>query len=120
MVGMERISFHSYAITGEVIPRDNNCWWITTVYGPQSCEDKVNFLRELTERRSLCPGPWLLLGNFNMILDQLDRNMMSWFRHFVHEHELKHLYLHGHLFTWSNEREAPTLTRINRTLISVD
>jgi hypothetical protein len=28
--------------------------------------------------------------------------------------------LHGHLFTWSNEREDPTLTRIDKVLATVD
>jgi hypothetical protein len=28
--------------------------------------------------------------------------------------------MHGRLFTWSNEREVPTLTRIDRALVSVD
>jgi hypothetical protein len=121
------VSYDSHAITGEVVPRDNNRWWITTVYGPQTHEDKIAFLHELAERRGLCPGPWCLLGYFNMILyaeeknnDHLDRRIMSSFRHFVQEHEIKDLYLHGRRFTWSNEREAPTLTRIDRALVSVD
>jgi hypothetical protein len=50
----------------------------------------------------------------------LDRNMMSRFRNFVEEHELKDLYLHGRRFTCSNERELPTMTRIDRALVSVD
>jgi hypothetical protein len=62
------VSLDTYAITGEVIPRDNNSWWITTVYEPQTHEDKLSFLQELAERRILCPRPWLLLGDFNMIL----------------------------------------------------
>jgi exonuclease III len=122
-----RVSFDDFAVTGEVIPRDNNRWWITTVYGPQTNEDKLRFLQELTERRSLCPGPWLLLGDFNMIMfaeeknnDRLDRRMMARFRQFVQEHEVKDLYLHGRSFTWSNEREVPTLTRIDRAIASVD
>jgi hypothetical protein len=126
-VDIERVSFDSYAVTGEVVPRDNNRWWITTVYGPQTHDDKLGFLRELAERRSLCPGPWLLLGDFNMILyaeeknnDRLDRFIMSRFRHFVLEQEVKDLYLHGRRFTWSNEREVPTLTRIDRAMVSVD
>jgi hypothetical protein len=28
--------------------------------------------------------------------------------------------MHGRLFTWSTEREVPTLTRIDRALVSVD
>jgi hypothetical protein len=37
--------------------------------------------------------------------DRLGRGMMSRFRSFVLEHEIKDLYLHGRRFTWSNERE---------------
>jgi endonuclease/exonuclease/phosphatase family metal-dependent hydrolase len=127
IVDIERVSFDPYAVTGEVTPRYNNRWWITTVYGPQTREEKLSFLFELAERRSLCPGPWLLLGDFNMIFyaeeknnDRLDRFMMTRFRHFVQEHEIKDLYLHGRRFTWSNEREVPTLTRIDRDFASVD
>jgi hypothetical protein len=83
---VDRTSLDPHAITAEVIPRDNNRWWPTTVYGPQSNEDKIEFMRELAERRSLCPGPWMILGDFNMILhaedknnDRLDRNMMAIF-----------------------------------------
>jgi hypothetical protein len=45
--------------------------------------------------------------------------MMTTFRHFVQEHEIKDLYLHGRRFTWSNEREVATLTRIDRAFVSV-
>jgi hypothetical protein len=69
----------------------------------------------------------MVAGDFNMILnaseknnENLDRNMMQRFRAFVHEHELKDLYMHGRTYTWSNERERATLTRIDRVLVSVD
>jgi hypothetical protein len=127
VVDIASISLDTHALTGEVIPRDDNRWWITTVYGPQSSDDKISFLQELGERRSLCPGPWLLLGDFNMILsaaeknnDRLDRSMMSRFRSFVLEHVIKDLYLLGRRFTWSNERATPTLTRIDRAFASID
>jgi hypothetical protein len=64
----------SYAISGQVHARDGNSWWITVVYGPQSTEDKVRILTELTERRNLCPGAWLLIGDFNMILRASEKN----------------------------------------------
>jgi exonuclease III len=127
MIEIAHISFDTYAITGEVKTKDNNRWWLMTVYGPQSREDKLSFLTELTERQSLCPGQWMVVGDFNMILfaseknnENLDRFMMARFRCFVQELELKDLYMHGRLFTWSNERELPTLTRIDRALVSVD
>jgi hypothetical protein len=68
----------------------------------------------------------MVIGDFNMILyaseknnANLDRNMMSRFRSFVQEHELKDMYMHGRVYTWSNEREIPTLTMIDRALVSV-
>jgi hypothetical protein len=97
------------------------------VYGPQRREDKVQFLRELSERRRLCAGPWIVIGDFNMILRaseknnrNLDRHSMTSFREFVAEQELKEIYMHGRLYTWSNEREVPTMSKIDRALVSVD
>ncbi|KAK1604291.1 hypothetical protein QYE76_027964 [Lolium multiflorum] len=46
--------------------------------------------------------------------------MMQRFRAFVHEHELKDMYMHGRTYTWSSERERATLTRIDWVLVSVD
>jgi hypothetical protein len=69
----------------------------------------------------------MLIGDFNMILraseknnGNLDRSSMRRFRDFVARLELKELYLHGRLFTWCNEREVPTMTMIDRALVSVD
>jgi hypothetical protein len=68
-----------------------------------------------------------VVGDFDMILNTLEKNntnldrpMLARFRRFVHELELKDLYLHGRLYTWRNEREGPTLSRINRALVSLD
>jgi hypothetical protein len=72
----------------------------------QSREDKMIFLTELSERHSLCPGPWMVVGNFNLILfaseknnENLDSAMMARFHRFVQEFELKDLYMHGRVFT---------------------
>jgi hypothetical protein len=42
------------------------------------------------------------------------------FRHTVQALELQDLHLHGRTFTWSNEREHPTLVRLDRVLVSLD
>jgi exonuclease III len=126
-IHVQLVTFDTHSVNLEIRNGDSVRWWLTAVYGPQSNADKTLFLAELKERRALCPGPWLLLGDFNMILraseknnTNLDRTMMNKFREFVAELELKELYMHGRLFTWSNEREEPTLTRIDRALVSVD
>jgi mannosylglycoprotein endo-beta-mannosidase len=127
MLSITNIVLDSFSLMGHVKTLDQNNWWITVVYGPQEDVDKIQFLQELTERRSLCSGPWILLGDFNLILraseknnENLNRPMMNRFRHFVGNLELKELYMHGRLFTWSSERENPTLSRIDRALVSVD
>ncbi|XP_071685294.1 uncharacterized protein [Lolium perenne] len=127
VVCVDQVSFDTFSLNAEVTAPGGEPWWVTVVYGPQRKEDKFLFLRELEERRALCIGPWLIIGDFNMILraseknnDNLDLGMMARFRDFVRSMELKDLYLHGRLFTWSNARENPTLTRIDRALVSVD
>ena len=69
----------------------------------------------------------MVLGDFNMIIRATDkyntninRRMMGKFRDFVDDHELKEMYMHGRRYTWSSERDASTLTKIDRVLTTVD
>jgi hypothetical protein len=50
----------------------------------------------------------------------LHRRMMGRFRRFLNDSELKEIYLHGRRYTWSNERETPTLVWLDRVFVSVD
>jgi exonuclease III len=127
VVQLKNISLDSYSINAEVHGHGGRAWWITVVYGPQSSAEKIQFLAELTERCALCHGPWMIIGDFNMILraseknnTNLDRTSMRRFRDFVACLDLKELYLHGRVFTWCNEWENPTMTMIDRALVSVD
>lgn len=102
-------------------------WALTSVYGPQVDVDKVAFLDELRTVRSLLDGPWMVAGDFNLILEAADKNgtninrrNMGSFRRFVNDTELKDIHLHGRNFTWSNEREQPTLVKLDRILVTID
>jgi hypothetical protein len=102
-------------------------WWLTVVYGPQGDSEKELFLEELSAVRDACSGPWAVLGDFNLILDEADKNNdsinrrnMSRFRQTVAELELLDIHLHGRRYTWSNERRSPTLVRLDRALVSID
>lgn len=106
---------------------NTSSWWLTNVYGPQSDDDKVSFLNELRSFRSIHGGPWTVVGDFNMIYLASDKNNqninkrnLGRFKHFINEHELKDISLRGRLFTWSNERERPTLEKLDRVLVSID
>jgi endonuclease/exonuclease/phosphatase family metal-dependent hydrolase len=77
--------------------------------------------------RDACPGPWAVTGDFNLILneadksnDRIDRANLRRFRRTVANLELQDLHLHGRCFTWSNERDVPTLIRLDRVLVSID
>jgi exonuclease III len=93
-------------------------WSITAVYGPQGDNEKLQFLGELRWVRHSVTDKWLILGDFNLILqaedksnDNLNRRLMGAFRDVVRDLELKELNLRGRKFTWSNDR---TQTRIDR------
>lgn len=53
-------------------------WWFTRVYGTQDDNEKLLFLQELRDVRALCPGPWLLAGDFNLIHQAEDKNNQIW------------------------------------------
>lgn len=102
-------------------------WWLTVVYGPQDVMEKTLFLDELAAARDLCDGAWIVIGDFNLILEAADKSSgrinrasMLRFRCFVDEAELQDLHLVGRSYTWSNERERPTLVRLDRALTSLD
>lgn len=43
-------------------------WWITVVYGPQEDNAKIEFLNEIKQIKTSVSEKWLLIGDFNMIL----------------------------------------------------
>jgi hypothetical protein len=97
------------------------------VYGPQDDHEKVMFLQELRYIRNVCNGPWLVVWDFNIILQAYDKNnsnlnrpMMHRFRRLIEDVALKEIPLHGGRFTWSNQREAPVLVKLDRVFCSVD
>lgn len=98
-------------------------WFLTAVYGPQGDLDKLHFLGESHWLQHLVSDKWLLIGDFNMILqasdksnDNLNRRLMGAFRDVIEDLSLKELSLRGRKFTWSNDR---TQTRIDRAFCSV-
>lgn len=102
-------------------------WWLTCVYRPQGDDNKLLFLQELRDVRAACHGPWIVLGDFNLIVkaedknnDNLNRAMMGRFRRLINDLGLHDVYLHGRKFTWSNQQDSPTLVRLDRVLYSTE
>ena len=106
---------------------DGASWWLSCVYAPQGIAEKIDFLHGLTTVRTHCLGPWLVVGDFNMILSNedknnsnLDRNMMGRFRRWKDDLALLEIPLTGRKYSWSNGQSNPTLVRLDRMFCSAD
>jgi hypothetical protein len=104
-------------------------WWLTCVYGLQGTEEKIAFLQELRDIKGQCHGPWLLVGDFNLIYKDEDKNntnlsrpMMSRFRRFINDVPVKVMPLIGRKFTWSSSSSSssPTSVKLDRIFYTVD
>jgi exonuclease III len=100
-----------------------NTWGvtITVVYGPQGDVAKLQFLQKLRDIHPPRHDRWLILGDFNLIYQAEDKNnsnlnrrLMGSFKAVIDDLGLKEISLNGRRFTWSNEQDTPTLTRIDR------
>jgi hypothetical protein len=100
--------------------KNGSCWWFTGVYGPHQDNLKSSFLHELREIRDTCVGPWIIGGDFNLIFREEDnsnsninRAMLGDFRRLINSLDLKEIPLKGRRYTWSNQRDAPTLVKLD-------
>jgi len=117
----------TFSLSVQFSPASSQAWWLTCVYGPQGDDNKILFIQEIRTVRAACPGPWLLLGDFNLITNSEDKNsgtvnraMMGRFRRLISDLELKDLPLLGRKFTWSNRQDSPTLVKLDRVLCSLE
>lgn len=69
----------------------------------------------------------MVCGDFNIIYmavdknnGRLDRRCMSCFRSFLDAAQLEELHLNGRRYTWSSERDRPTLERLDRLFATAD
>jgi hypothetical protein len=93
---------------------------ITTVYGPTTSNQKDDFLAELISHKPQSGVKWLTLGDFNQIRRAHDKSRgifnrirINHFRAALELCELKEIHLQNRRFTWSNERESPTLRKLD-------
>jgi hypothetical protein len=102
-------------------------WWLTTVYDPTSEDRKAAFLDEVRALRAALAGPWALAGDFSMITNARDKNnsnlnrrAMARFRALLNDLKMRKSCLLGRRYTWSNERDRPTLAQLDRWFCDVD
>jgi hypothetical protein len=66
LVSISNPHYLNNAITMCIGGAVNNGWWFTGVYGPQADVEKCLFLQELKDISDLHPGPWAMMGDFNI------------------------------------------------------
>jgi len=82
LVGVHEDYYHivsSFTTTNAVSVKlqattSNVSWWLTAVYGPQRDADKLAFLNELRQISLMTSDLWLVIGDFNMILQATDKS----------------------------------------------
>jgi exonuclease III len=106
---------------------DGTSWTMTGAYGPQSEQDKIAFLDEILQLQPLVRDRWILLGDFNLIVkaadksnSRINRRLMGKFKTVIDSLMLKEMRLNGRRFTWSNEQQNPTHTKIDHVFCSND
>jgi hypothetical protein len=104
---------------------DNTEWSITGVYGPQSDSDKLLFMQEITDLKQHMLPAWLILGDFNLIYHAQDKNngrlnlsLLNGFKSTIDNLLLAPIELKGKKYTWSNDQQIPTMTKIDHFFAS--
>jgi hypothetical protein len=100
---------------------------ITNVYAPSNHQDSPTFLAELSDLLPSISGPWLLIGDFNMLCGAADKNqghldnhLCSMFNSTINSLAVAELQLQDCLFTWSNMRlrhSSCVEARLNQSLL---
>ena len=121
-------SVGQFSITASVLQlHTNTSFWLTTVYDPVGEARKDEFLDEMIRIRPPHGEPWLINGDFNIIYEardkrnhNLNRRVMGRFRDAIDRASLKEIKCKNRRFTWSNEREDPTLVSIDKIFFNVE
>lgn len=89
-------------------------WMLTSVYGSTIPSLKHAFWNSMFEIDSAWQGPWCLFGDFNTVIDQMDKqggrpvaqSSAGGLRGVVQDRGLIDLGFTGHQFTWNNKRSG--------------
>ena len=106
---------------------DDFVWACISVYGPNDDGQRSFLWEELLRVRARWPMAWCLVGNFNIIRYPSERLgcesfslAMFSFSDFIESNSLVDLLLEGASFTWFRDSGIPSMSRIDRALVSLD
>jgi exonuclease III len=101
--------------------------WVTNVYAPTEHTLKQSFLDELKSIAPTTAIPWIILGDFNLMRFSTDKNNNNFrqteadsFNNTINSLSLIELPLLDRAYTWSSNRQNPTLQKIDRAFINLE
>ena len=100
-------------------------WWFTGVYGPTKRGFRSDFWDEIAGLKELCGARWCLGGDFNVVRKVTEKfnsstitRSMREFDSLIRELDLVDPTLSNAMFTWSNFRDHPICSRLDRFLFT--
>jgi exonuclease III len=94
---------------------------ITNCYGPSDHSGSLPFLSSLVDMLPLIQGPWIILGDFNLVRSAADKNngqvntaLCNAFNETIQELNINEIDLSDRLYTWTNKQPNPILARLDR------
>ncbi|XP_073353806.1 uncharacterized protein [Aegilops tauschii subsp. strangulata] len=120
-VGVSNIVTSEFCLSADIkIHANGISFKLTSVYGPTSSSRKNDFFAELIALKPPPSTKWLALGDFNQICRARDKNKrnvnssrINRFRTALNSCELREIHMQNRRFTWSNERQNPTLCKLH-------
>jgi exonuclease III len=115
------VEVHSFAVVVKFTSvHDNSSWHLVSVYGPCGGPERDVFVSWIFNLQIPLCDNWLLLGDFNFIRSQLNRNKpggdtndMFLFNDIIGHLGLLELPLKGRKYTWSNMQNNPLLEQLD-------
>lgn len=108
-----------------MLAADRSYFLCTNVYAPTNYADKQNFIDELQSCAPSEDVPWIILGDFNLTCCLEDKNNSNFcaneafmFNDTINSLGLIEIPLLGRAFTWSNQRDSPTLVRLDGVFVN--
>ena len=122
VVSVSNTVLRQFSITATVTCcQSGRAFILTSVYGPTDDGDKSTFLAEMKSCTPAVAAPGLIEGDFKMIYEAGDksnlnicRRLMGQFRAAIDHCDLFELRCSNRKFSWSNERDQPTLVNLDR------
>jgi exonuclease III len=102
-------------------------WACSGIYGPHSDLERIELWSELSMVRNRWASPWCAIGDFNVIRVPSERQgqsgfclAMVTFSDWIDSLHLVDLPLVGGQYTWCNGSSPPSMSRLDRALVSSD